>query len=98
MGLLMSLIAAAVHLALVALDIVAVLLIARLVCLRRPVRWISAIDRAGRPVTDGIAGAIQRWADSHMMPAPSLGRALAIGLILVLLARLGLAALCVALR
>jgi len=93
-----GLITAIVSLVAIALDIVVVLLLARLLCLRRPVRFLSAIDRAGRPVTDGIATAIQGWAAERTARVPSLRRALVVALVLIVVVRWLLVGLCVALR
>lgn len=54
MGILENLLAGALHLVVVAIDVVAFFFIVRLLVARWPIAWLKALDGAGTPLVDGL--------------------------------------------
>ena len=92
MGLLISFVLGFIHLFLVIVDILFVLLLARMLNYRWQTRWLVAINATGKPVVDWFAGHIERVLDHIGWRSPSERTVLFIGMLTISFARLLVAA------
>lgn len=91
MGLLTNLILGLVHLLLVAVDLLFVLLLARMLSYRWHSRWLTAVNEAGKPCVDWLTEHIERTLGRVSQKARSERIVLFIGMLAISLLRLLLA-------
>ena len=88
MGLLTNLILGLAHLLLVAVDLLFVLLLARMLSYRWHSRWLMAVNAAGKPCVDWLTGQIERTLGHVGQRAPSERIVLFVGMVAISLIRL----------
>jgi hypothetical protein len=91
MGLFTNLVLGLVHLLLVAVDLLFVLLLARMLSFRWHTRWLAAINTAGQPYLDWLTRQIERTLGHVGQRAPSERIVLFVGMVAISLIRLLLA-------
>jgi len=88
MGLLTNLILGLGHLLLVAVDLLFVLLLARMLSYRWHSRWLMAVNAAGKPYLDWLTGRIERTLRRVGQKAPSERIVLFVAMVAISLMRL----------
>ncbi len=91
MGLLTNLILGLAHLLLVVVDLLFVLLLARMLSYRWHSRWLTAVNTAGRPYLDWLTRRIERTLRRVGQKAPSERIVLFVAMVAISLMRFGLA-------
>jgi hypothetical protein len=88
MGLFISFVLGFIHLFLVAVDILFVLLLARMLNYRWQVHWLATVNATGKPAVDWFAGHVERILNHIGWKAPSERTVLFIGMLVISIMRL----------